>query len=126
MKKVIFIFSVCCMIMLCSFRTSDHSIIGHWISRDGAPGSKILVDFNNDGTFKVTVDGQIENEGNYKFYNDTFSMFDSNCGIQTEGKYKITFYTEDSLSFKLIQDPCTNRIQEVDGGVIARLHENQQ
>jgi hypothetical protein len=126
MKKIITAFALCSMIVLCSFKTFDHSLVGHWISHDGAPGSKILVDFNSDGTFKVTVDGQTENEGNYKFYNDTFSMYDSNCGMQTEGRYKVTFYNEDSLSFKLIEDSCTNRIQEVDGGVIVRLRENQQ
>jgi len=126
MKKTIAAFSLCIAIMLCSFRTFDHSLVGHWISHDGAPGSKILVDFNSDGTFKVTVNGETENEGNYKFNNDTFYMYDNNCGMQTAGKYKLNFYTEDSVSFNLIQDSCSERIQEVDGGVIVRLRENQQ
>ena len=125
MKKVMTASSLCILIVLCSFKTFDHSLVGHWISHDGAPGSKIFVDFNSDGTFKVTVDGETENEGNYKFYNDTFCMYDNNCGLQTAGKYKMIFYTEDTLSFNLIQDSCADRIQEVNGGVLVRLREDQ-
>jgi hypothetical protein len=120
MKQLVTL-SLSAVILLCSFKTFDHSIVGHWVSQDGAPGSKILVDFNNDGTFKVTVNDETENAGSYKFNNDTFYMYDNNCGIQTAGKYKLIFYTEDSLSFKLIQDSCSERIQEVDGGTIVRL-----
>ena len=125
MKKVPPAFSLFIVVMLFSFKTFDHSLVGHWISNDGAPGAKILVDFNSDGTFKVSVDGQTENEGNYKLYNDTFYMYDNNCGIQTAGKYKVNFYTEDSVSFELIQDSCADRIQEVNGGTITRLREGQ-
>ena len=109
-------------IVLCSFSDFEHTLIGHWISYDGAPGSKILVDFNKDSTFKVTVNDQTENEGRYKFYKDTFWMYDNNCGMQTAGIYKINFVTADSASFKLIADSCTSRISEVDGGIISRLH----
>ena len=77
------------MIVFCSFKTFDHSLVGHWIYHDGAPGSEILVDFNKDGTFKVSVNGQTENEGNYKLENDTFYMYDKNCGMQTAGRYKL-------------------------------------
>jgi hypothetical protein len=126
MKKIIPVCLLCIIIILCSFKTFDHSIVGHWISHDGAPGSKILVDFNSDGTFKVAVDSETENEGKYRFFNDTFYMYDNNCGMQTAGKYKIVFYTEDSASFKLIQDSCAQRIQEVDGGTIVRLREDRQ
>jgi hypothetical protein len=126
MKKVIIAFSFCIVIVLFSFKIFDHSIVGHWVSHDGAPGAKILVDFNNNGTFKVTVNDTTENEGNYKLINDTFYMYDNNCGIQTAGMYKLNYYTEDSLSFKLIQDSCTDRIQEVDGGTIIRLREGDR
>ena len=126
MKKTITAYSLCVIMVLCAFKTTDHSLVGHWISHDGVPDAKILVDFNNDGTFKVTVNDETENEGNYKFDNDTFYMYDNHCGMQTAGKYKVTFYTEDSVSFKLIQDSCSERIQEVDGGVIVRLREGQQ
>jgi hypothetical protein len=121
MKQVAAALSLSVMILLCSFKTFDHSLVGRWVSHDGAPDAKILVDFNNDGTFKVTVNGETENAGNYKLNNDTFYMYDNHCGIQTAGQYKVTFYTEDSISFKLIQDSCAERIQEVNGGTIVRL-----
>ena len=126
MKKVITAFSLCIMILLCSFKTSDHSLVGHWISHDSAPDAKVLVDFNDDGTFKVTVNGETENEGNYKVNDDTFFMYDHNCGMQVAGRYKLNFYTEDSVSFSLIQDSCTERIQVVNNAVIVRLKEEQQ
>src|SRR5436853_7931533 len=95
MKQVVVSLSLSAMILLCSFKTSDHSLVGHWVSHDGAPDAEVLVDFNNDGTFKVTVNGETENAGNYKLNNDTFYMYDNHCGIQTAGQYKVTFYTED-------------------------------
>jgi hypothetical protein len=121
MKQVVAALSLSAMILLCSLKTFDHSLVGHWVSHDGVPGSEILVDFNNDGTFKVTVNGETENEGNYKFNNDTFYMYDKRCGIEKAGQYKVNFYTEDSVSFKLIRDSCAERIQEIDGGTIVRL-----
>jgi hypothetical protein len=48
-------------------------------------------------------------------------MYDDNCGMQVAGKYKLNFYTEDSLSFSLIEDSCTERAGEVNGGVIKRI-----
>ena len=119
MKKMLA--SICIALVLCAFSFFDHTIIGHWVSNDGAPGSKILVDFNEDSTFKVTVNNEVENEGRYKFYNDTFCMYDNKCGMQTAGIYKVNFFTADSLSFRLISDSCTNRISEMNGGVISRL-----
>ncbi len=105
---------------LLSFISTDHNIIGHWISI-GTGKSKVFLDFNKDNSFKVTVDGKTENEGSYTFVNDIFSMYDNNCGKTIAGKYQIIFYTEDSASFKLIQDSCTDRAGEVNGGIIKRL-----
>lgn len=114
------LFAVC---ILSASTLSDHNLVGHWVSYT-PDNSKVLIDFNNDGTFKVTVDGQAENDGKYKLNEDTFFMYDNNCGIEKEGKYKLTFYGEDSASFSLIEDACTDRSGEVNGGTIKRLAGN--
>lgn len=120
--KIFTVTIFCLVILLCSFITYDHKLVGHWKSNDGSPDSKIRVDFNADSTFKVTVNDETENEGKYKFYNDTFCMYDNNCGMQTAGMYKVNFITADSVTFKLIADSCTSRISEIDGGIISRVH----
>ena len=91
MKKIVRAFCIAIAVMLCTFSVFEHTLAGHWVSHDGAPGAKILLDFNEDSTFKVTVNNQIENKGRYKFYQDTFWMYDNNCGMQNAGMYKIIF-----------------------------------
>jgi hypothetical protein len=108
------------IVILFAFVSFDHNLVGHWVSY-GAGNSKAFLDFNKDGTFKVTANGQTENEGKYKFYNDTFSMYDNNCGMNVCGKYKITFYNKDSASFAVIEDSCKDRAEEVNGGIIKRV-----
>jgi hypothetical protein len=107
---------------LCAFVVLDHNLVGHWVTYT-PDNAKVLVDFNEDGTFKVSVDGNTENEGKYKLNQDTFFMYDENCGIEMPGKYKLTFYGEDSVSFSLIEDACLGRAQDVNGGSIKRLKE---
>jgi hypothetical protein len=123
MKKTFLWLPLFAVFILSAFTLSDHNLVGHWVTYT-PDNSKVLVDFNNDGTFKVTVDGQTENEGKYKLNQDTFFMYDNNCGMETEGKYKLTFYGEDSLSFSLIEDPCADRSENVNGGTIKRLADN--
>jgi hypothetical protein len=97
-----------------------HNIVGNWVS-NGQNNSKVLLAFKENGDFKVTVDGATENEGTYRFYRDTFVMYDNNCGMLVPGKYKITFFTPDSAAFSVISDSCKDRSGEINGGVIKRV-----
>ena len=106
--------------LLLSFATFPHTLVGTWISK-GPNNSNVVLNFGPGGDFKVTVGNEIENQGRYVFKSDTFSMYDNNCGTSVEGKYKITFYTADSASFALINDPCKSRAEEVNGGHIKRV-----
>ncbi len=103
-----------------AFVNTEHQLTGHWMTK-GQNNSKVYLDFNSDKTFKVTVDGRTENEGNYEFAKDIFTMYDKSCGINVPGKYKLTFYTPDSASFSLLQDSCKDRAGEVNGGIITRI-----
>ena len=108
------------VIVLMAFTLFPHDLIGTWSSQ-GPGNSKVVLDFGADGKFKVTVDGALENQGIYSFKQDTFVMFDTNCGMNTPGKYKITFFTPDSAAFTLITDSCRDRSGEVDGGRMKRI-----
>jgi hypothetical protein len=107
------------MLMMIAFFPPTHNLIGHWIT-NGENNSKVYVDFNKNGTFKVSTNGKIENEDRYKFTNDTIWITDRNCGEKVHGKYNIIFYTDDSATFKVITDPCLDRAGEINGGVIVR------
>ena len=61
------------------------------------------------------------NEGNFKFYKDTFNTYDNNCRINVCGKYKITFFTHDSASFILIADSSKDWANEVNGGSMKKI-----
>ena len=108
------------MLMIATFFLSKHHLVGHWIT-NGANNSKVYIDFNGDGTFKVSTKDRVENQGRYKFYDDTISITDKNCGEKIQGIYKITFHTDDSASFKVVNDPCLERAGEINGGIIVRL-----
>lgn len=101
-----------------------HDLTGTWISK-GPDHSQVTLTFKKNGDFKVMVNGDVENEGTYTFRSDTFSMYDRNCGMNYAGRYKITFYNQDSASFSLISDSCTSRASEVDGGIIKRVKISQ-
>ncbi len=117
MKKIILI-TLPVILFLFAFTTMKDKLTGHWITVGSQPA---YVDFMSDSTFRVMVNGNVENEGKYKLNDNVFSMYDNNCGMQIEGKYKLTFFTGDSLSFTLITDDCTQRSGEVNGGVIKRI-----
>lgn len=96
------------------------SIVGHWLAGKSQTGN-VWVDFKRDSTFKVFTAASTENEGRYKVDADTISLYDNNCGTTVAGRYLLNFYTEDSVSFTLIADPCKDRSGEVNGGRLKRL-----
>ena len=118
MKKISVLFTL--VIALTAFTLFPHNLVGTWSSQ-GPGSSKVILDFRADGKFKVTADGALENQGIYSFKQDTFIMYDANCGMNTPGKYKITFFTPDSAKFTLITDSCKDRSGEIDGGTMKRI-----
>jgi hypothetical protein len=96
-----------------------HPITGHWIAA-GPNNTKLFIDFNKDGTFKVYSSAATENSGSYHTSIDTIFMYDKNCGTQVPGKYLLHFYGADSVTFSLLQDSCSERAQEVNGARMKR------
>ena len=117
-------FYVCSAPLLCIILIAagfPHILVGTWVSA-GTGNAKVLLEFKSTGAFRVTVDSNVENEGRYEFKNDTFTMYDKNCGPTVPGKYRINFITADSAVFLLINDPCKDRAAEVSGGRISRIN----
>jgi hypothetical protein len=108
------------MVSAFAFISMQDKLVGHWMTK-GQNNSKVFLDFSEDHSFKVTVDGHIENEGKYELKEDVFTMYDKGCGMNVPGKYKLTFYTSDSVSFSVLQDSCKDRVGEVNGGIITRV-----
>lgn len=117
MKKTILLLLLPCILMLCAFYSSNNPLVGHWVTTGN---DKADVYFTPD-SFRVNVNGAIENQGKYKLNKDVFSMYDNNCGMKVEGRYKLTFFSRDSVSFSMISDSCSDRSKEVNGGTIMRV-----
>jgi hypothetical protein len=94
-------------------------LVGHWFA--GTDKNKVWVDFNKDGSFKVYTPTSTENEGHFTVTTNTVSLYDKNCGTDVPGRYLLKFYSKDSVSFSLIDDPCKERSGEVNGGAMKRI-----
>lgn len=119
MKQSIKVFAVFSILVALAFIPPKHDLVGRWITY-GSDGSIGYVDFNKDGTFKVSSpEGKIFHQGNYKFDKDVFSINDKEgCGDTYWGTYRLTFFDEDSLTPAVIQDTCAGRREQITTGNI--------
>ncbi len=90
-------------------------LVGRW----SIPGTGEFVDFFKNGTYDVVLpNGNIGERGNYKLEDSIFSIKNAKayvCGADYWGKYQLTFQGDDSLTFKLIEDSCTDRRNDIVG-----------
>jgi hypothetical protein len=119
MTKITLLRSLLIYLSLSMAAQPVHQIVGHWIA-EGPGNTKVFVDFTKNGTFKVYSKEGTENQGSYRTGLDTLLLYDNKCGMKMPGKYLLNFYGEDSVSFFLLQDSCTDRAQEVNGGRMKR------
>jgi hypothetical protein len=99
---------------------NTNDLVGRWTiyAPDGSDSHE-YVEFKKDGTYDVVLpDGTIGENGNYKLDQSTFSIKNIKgvCGAGYWGKYQLTFHGEDSLSFVVIEDTCTDRRNDIVGG----------
>lgn len=104
---------------LFAFVSQKNSLTGQWsiLNPDGSPSGE-YVDFKGDNTYIVALpDGQIGEKGNYLLKNSVFSIKNIKdvCGKDYWGKYKLTFYGNDSVHFTLISDTCSERRMDLVG-----------
>jgi hypothetical protein len=113
---VLFLFIIA---TLFAFISPKYSLIGQWsiLNLDGSPSGE-NVDFKEDNTYTIALpDGQIGEKGNYDLKDSVFSIKNIKdvCGKDYWGKYKITFYGNDSVHFTLINDTCSERRMDLVG-----------
>lgn len=122
MKSTILTLSALFIFLLFAFMVpTKKDITGHWVIYYGQ-GEKITLNFKTDGTFL----GEIPAEhfvvaGEYKFQNDILSMSDTSCNKNYWGKYKETFFTNDSVFSTVIEDSCQPRRSAADKATMIRV-----
>lgn len=117
-SRSLFLFLVVCSTLF-AFSWPGHSLIGQWsiLNFDGSPSGE-YVDFKKDNTYTVALpDGRIGERGNYLLKDSVFSIKNIKdvCGKGYWGKYRLTFYGNDSLHFVLINDTCSARRMDIVG-----------
>jgi hypothetical protein len=96
-------------IIMFAFIPPKHSIVGHWTITYES-GDYLHVNFRDNNTFRTEVpSANFVVEGKYKLNNDILSINDTSCNDAYWGKYKITFYGNDSIYSEIIEDSCSGR-----------------
>ncbi len=103
-----------------AFTVPKHSITGKWMTHE-SDGSTSYVDFTSAGKFTYINQGKTIHQGKFKQSDDTFLIDDNECGNGYWAKYKLTFVGEDSVSFAVIDDTCSGRMQTVNGNGLKRM-----
>jgi len=99
------------------FIPPKHNIVGRWFTYT-SDGSKFYIDLKSDGTFQNYYKEKLVHYGNYTFKDPVVLINDKeddSCGSGYWGKYNVTFFGKDSLSFVAIEDSCAGRKEGVNG-----------
>jgi len=102
------------------FAFAGKSLVGRWRAKYGNGPTGHIV-FRSNGTAEATFDKETWKVGGpYKVEGNTVSISDSSCGLGYWAKYDATWYSNDSVGFKVIKDSCSGRKMNVDGSVLVR------
>ena len=121
MKKV----SKVSAVFIIFFNSVLHSLkaYDHWkMHLHTHDDNEVIATFNNDGTYNAEGStGEQEVSRKYLVTKDTLAINDEGCNENIWGKYKLTFYGDDSPDLKVIYDSCDGRKESVDGITAKRL-----
>jgi hypothetical protein len=121
MKKVSKVSAVFIIFLILSCIPSEPTIIGKWTLHTH-DDNEVIATFNNDGTYNAEGStGEQEVSRKYLVTKDTLAINDEGCNENIWGKYKLTFYGDDSPDLKVIYDLCDGRKESVDGITAKRL-----
>ncbi|HXD77145.1 MAG TPA: hypothetical protein VN616_05020 [Puia sp.] len=120
MKKNLLVLPLCAVIGT-ALALSGHSLVGSWKAAYGnGVGGRVV--FRNNGTLLATFNGQTwKVGGQYKVNGSNLSISDSTCGFNYWGRYKMNWYSNDSVNVVVVEDTCTGRRMNADGSVLVRL-----
>ncbi len=121
MKKTIPLFAAFFAIAIIAFSPPKKNLIGSWIIKYGN-NQKINLDFRNNGTVKVIIPSEnFTVEGKFKLKDEMLYLNDGTCGLDYWGKYKTTFFNDDSLYTVMIEDSCGPRKSAMDKATLTRV-----
>jgi len=120
MKKIIVFACACFMLCIVSCNSSTKNLVGKWEAHYQS-GNLMTVDFKQDGSFEASIPSEhFTVGGQYKLDNDVASFTDTTCGKNYWGKYKLTFYNNDSIYSAVIEDSCSGRKNSADKATFVR------
>lgn len=120
MKKLLIVLPFVAVVSV-AFAFAGKSLVGRWKAKYGNGPTGHIV-FRSNGTAEATFDNETWKVGGpYKAQGNTVSISDSSCGLGYWGKYKDTWYSDDSVGFAVVTDSCSGRKANVDGAVLVRI-----
>jgi len=109
-----------CAVITTALAFAGHSLVGRWKAKFGN-GPKGHVVFRSNGTFEATFSGETwKVGGKYKMDGSSFTTTDSSCGLGYWGKYRMDWYSDDSVRTTVVEDTCSGRRANADGAVLVR------
>ncbi|HLY72287.1 MAG TPA: hypothetical protein VKR53_21290 [Puia sp.] len=121
MKKTISLFVAFFAIAIIAFIPPEKNLVGSWIIKYGND-QKINLDFRKNGTIKVIIPSEnFTVEGKFKLKDEILYLNDGTCGLDYWGKYKTTFFNNDSIYTVLIEDSCGPRKSAMDKATLVRM-----
>jgi hypothetical protein len=121
MKKIYLLLSMLLFVSIFAFVSIGNSIVGNWKIVYPA-GAQVSLEFRKNGTFRTEIPSEhFTIEGKYKMKGDIVYISDSSCGSGYWGKYKYTFFSNDSVYSAVIEDSCYGRKATADKATWIRV-----
>jgi len=122
MRKSLLVFVLVASGLLFAFVLPKDRNIGRWRAKFGNDTTGI-VDFRPDGTFETSFEkSDVKVGGIYITREDVLYLADTSCGENYWGKYRQTFFTDDSVLNNVLGDSCGSRRASVDKAVLIRMN----
>jgi hypothetical protein len=122
MKKSLFALAIIISFMFFTFVPPKDRNIGRWKAKYG---NDLMgtIDFKADGTFETSFEkSDFKVGGIYITRDDILYIADTSCGENYWGKYRQTFYTDDSVLNNVLEDSCSRRKASADKSVFIRMN----
>lgn len=104
-----------------AFMAFKETIVGKW-KITYSSGNVTTIIFRSNGTVRAEIPSEhFIVEGKYKMQGNILSVTDTSCGNDYWGKYKSTFFSNDSAYAEVIEDSCSGRRYTVDKQTLIRI-----
>ncbi|MBS1599043.1 MAG: hypothetical protein JST75_12535 [Bacteroidetes bacterium] len=122
MKSIIALSALFICLLFAFTNPNKKNITGHWAVHYRSGNEKVSIHFKSNGTFVAEIPAEhFVVGGEYKLENDILSISDTSCNKNYWGKYKETFFTNDSIYSTVIEDSCSGRRSSADKATLVRV-----